>query len=1325
STQTVEGKPSPRARKPVIETPPWRVLLLPPEPQVHWLSNGRLGTLLTSAGAGFSRWQDMDLTRWHSDATLESTGTWIYVQEELPDKSAGRLWSATFQPVRTWPVSEHVDFHPHMVEYGRIDNDIALTMRVTVAPDDDVEIRYVMLTNHGDSAKRLRLSSYGEVVLAPHADDLRHPAFSKLFIEGEFVPDVNALLFHRRPRSQQDADRTLYLAHCAIADHSAGDSTYTSDRAQFLGRAGSPEAPAILTKDGQAQTLPAQEKATQAPLDPIFSLSETIELPPHGSARVAFITLVSDSKQKAVALAARFRAWNVIDLAFTQAELRARLELNELNLSSVELQQAQELLSALLYPNNALRAAPETIAANQKGQNGLWAFGISGDNPILLLRLMSADELTLAESLLRAHVYWRKRLLKIDLVILNHQVSTYGQELGAALQRLIVQTHSDNWLNIPGGIFILNEDQLGEADIKLLETSASVMIDAAKGSLVSQLEALHTQPDHLPQLMPTLSESGGMVPSDQSIDIKRPADLQFDNGLGGFSADGREYVIYTRPEQPTPAPWVNVIANPEFGFAVSESGAGYTWAGNSSENRLTPWSNDAVLDSPGEIVYLRDEETVEVWSPTPGPCPADASYLIRHGAGYSIFEHHSHSLKQSLRLFADADEPVKVVQLRLENTSTRTRRITAVFYVEWVLGTSRSATQLYLVPEFDSERQAMLVRNPYSLEFAERVAFAAASKPLHGLTADRSSFLGRTGSLSHPDALQRIGLNGVVKAGLDQCVALQVHIDLAPGQSEEVYFLLGQGANRHEALQLVDRYRDPLRVNTAWNTATERWNNVLTSVQVHTPEPSMDLMLNRWLLYPALACRVWGRSAFYQPGGAFGFRDQLQDVMALVDAAPHLAREHILRAAQYQFTAGDVLHWWHPPSGRGVRTRCSDDLLWLPYVTAHYVRVTGDESILSEKLAFLQAPLLGRSENERYSVFLAGGERTTLLDHCRKAIEKGDTMGSHGLPLMASGDWNDGMSRVGINGTGESVWLGWFLYATLIQFAELCTRVGNETEAQAHRARADQLRTALEATAWDGQWYLRAFYDDGTKLGSASNSECQIDSIAQSWAVLSGAGEPARAAQAMQSVIARLENSTDQLLLLLAPPFDKTLRDPGYIKGYMPGVRENGGQYTHAAIWSALAFAQLGNGEKAEGLFRLLNPIHHTDTPEKVTRYKVEPYVVAADVYSAAPHTGRGGWTWYTGSNAWMYRLGLDAILGIQRQGLVLYINPCIPANWPSYQVTYRYKGSTYEIKVDNTAHVSRGVKTINLDGHDLPSNHIPLLDDGLVHQVKVVLGTN
>jgi len=753
-----------------------------------------------------------------------------------------------------------------------------------------------------------------------------------------------------------------------------------------------------------------------------------------------------------------------------------------------------------------------------------------------------------------------------------------------------------------------------------------------------------------------------------------------------------------------------------------------------------------VTDTPSEVLYLRDEEVGHVWSPTALPAGAPAPYaaitgkdkpcpyLIRHGAGYSVFEHHSHGLKQRLRVFAVPDVPVKIVRLRLENTWHRNRRITATYYAEWVLGPDRDVHQQYVVPEFDAVSNALLARNLYNEEFGERVAFLSASKEPHSLTADRTEFLGRGGSLSHPAALDRVGLASAVKAGLDPCAGLQIHVWLAPGETEEVFFLLGQGADRQEALRLVERYQDPAQVEAAWEAVNEFWDSLLGVVTVRTPDPAMDLLLNRWLLYQTLACRVWGRSALYQSSGAFGYRDQLQDVMALVHAAPEVAREHILRAARYQFEAGDVLHWWHPPSGRGVRTRCSDDLLWLPFVTAHYVAATGDETILTEKAPLLRGDPLKQEEVGRYGHYETTAEVHTLYEHCRRALEKGTTVGPHGLPLIGSHDWNDGLSQVGIKGRGESVWLGWFLYATLTHFAPLCERIGDEKQAAAYRQQARDLLQALEGNAWDGSWYRRAYYDDGTPLGSVENRECQIDSIAQSWAVLSGAADPARAAQAMEAVADRLVRPDDQLVLLFTPPFDKTPRDPGYIKGYPPGIRENGGQYTHAALWAVWAFAELGQGDRAEALFRLLNPIYHSDTPEKVMRYRVEPYVVAADVYSMEPHVGRGGWTWYTGSAGWMYRVGLEAILGLRRAGNTLRIAPCIPKDWSSYELTYRLTGkdkpypycdggTSYRIRVENPDGVNRGVKQVMLDGEILPEERIPLLDDGRQHEVRVLMG--
>ena len=1325
-----------RPAKPRVELGAWRVSADSPLPQVHFLSNGRFGVLITGAGAGYSCWQEVDLTRWCADTTLDDWGSWVYVQ----DRDSGALWSAGYQPTASPSEDQEVLFYADKAEFRRRDHDISMLMEVTVAPSDDVEIRRITLTNTSDRPRRLSLTSYSEVVLAPQADDRRHPAFNKLFIESEYLPELNALLFRRRSRSADET--TVYLVHRVVVEQGVEvTSAHEGDRSRFLGRCQTVRNPAALQEGGHGLSA-----TTGATLDPIMALGQEIDLEPHATAKVAYLTLAAESRHEVLSLAGRYQAMPAINRAFDQARTQSAFELHQLGLGAPDVEYIQQLLSPLLYPYPALRAGPETLAANSKGQSALWAYATSGDYPVLLVRVGSPEELALVREVFRAHAYWRSRQIKIDLVILNQQDVGYAQELNSQIHRLITHTSSDDWLNRRGGIFLVNANQMSDADLILLETTARVILDASKGSLAQQLAGLHERPTFLPRFVPTQTGPKTVEPTRPLV---RPTDLLFDNGLGGFSPDGREYIIYLEPGQWTPAPWINVIANPHFGFLVSEAGAGYTWAENSGENRLTPWRNDPVADEPGEALYLRDEETAEIWSPTPLPAREPAPYLIRHGAGYSVFEHHSHGLRQRLRLFAVPDAPVKVVQLRLENMWDYNRRITATYYAEWVLGVNRDMTQQYIVLEFEPGRHALLARNPYNEEFGEAVAFLAASKELHGLTASRTEFLGRQGNLARPAALERVGLAGTVESGLDPCAALQLHFDLAPGEVQEAFFVLGEGRDREETLNLIEHYQDPMRVEAAWQAVGKLWDELLGTIAVQTPDPAMDLLLNRWLLYQTLSCRVWGRTALYQSSGAFGFRDQLQDVMGLLHTAPDLARDHILDAARHQFEAGDVLHWWHPPSGRGVRTRISDDLLWLPFATADYVAKIGDESILTEKMPYLKGTPLEPGEEERYARYEIAAEDATLYEHTRRALDKGSTRGPHGLPLIGNGDWNDGMNRVGSGGKGESVWLGWFLYATLVRFAPLCERAGDEEQAVAYRQQANDLLQALSSHAWDGGWYRRAYYDDGTPLGSAVRRECQIDLIAQSWAVLSGAADGAietpagtfraatrsggpsqalaeiygRAQQAMEAVADRLVRLDDQLLLLLAPPFDGKTSDPGYIKGYPPGIRENGGQYTHAAIWAVWAFAELGQGDRATALFQLLNPISHSDTPDKAMRYRVEPYVVAGDVYGVPPHVGRGGWTWYTGSASWMYRLGLEEILGLRQAGNALHISPCIPKSWSGYRLSYRDGTTSYEISVENPDGVNRGIRQVSIDGEILPGGKIPLARDGKHHKVDILMG--
>ncbi|MFN8440227.1 MAG: glucoamylase family protein [Caldilineaceae bacterium] len=1319
SEQDVMVIPVAEGQVPVI---PWPTPVQTPYPRLHYLSNGNFSTLISNSGGGFSRWKSYDLTRWRSDTTQDDWGHWFY----LVDTESGETWSLTPQPVQDNTVERQVAFSPHKVEFHATSHQIDSHIEVGVSPKDDVEVRRIQLNNRSDRPRRLAIVSYGEVVLGAQSADRRHPAFNKLFIESELLGDKRrgeqqgrepiGLLFHRRPRSSDESP--IFLAYSLLTPVGKEVSSwFESDRRLFLGRDGSLAKPMALQKD----RLPQPSNASNATLDPVFSAGQIVELEPGASLEFAFILTACDDRATIDETLRRYRDWAVIHQLFEQSRMQSEMELRQLELTSEELGHIQHLLSLLIYPHPALRARHESLMANQLGQTGLWPFAISGDYPILLVEIADEDEIALVQDLLQAHTYWRNRNLQIDLVILNKKESGYAQEIQGQLHRLLHRTNSDIWLNQRGGIFLLRRDTMNEASRMLLNSAALVILRGEQGNLSEQLDAIAQPRPALPNFQPSV-----LLPPtpDPQLQLERPTGLQFDNGVGGFSADGHEYLIYLEAGQKTPAPWINVVANEDFGFLISETGMGYTWALNSGENRLTPWLNDPLCDNQGEAIYLRDEETAEIWSPTPLPAREDSPYLVRHGSGYSIFEHQSRGLKQEVCFFVAPDAPVKIVTLRLENPGDRPRRITATYYAEWVLGVNRDEMQQYIIPEYVNEHHALLARNPYNDEFAERVAFLTATQPAHGLTSNRTEFLGVRGRRNQPAALKRIGLSNSVEAGVDPCAAYMVHFDLQAGESRQVHFLLGQGANREESLTLIKRYQDLAQVDEAWQQARGNWQELLTTIQVETPEPTFDLLLNRWLLYQNLACRVWGRSAFYQSSGAYGFRDQLQDVLALVHAKPDVTRAQILRAARHQFEAGDVLHWWHPPSGRGVRTRISDDLLWLPFVTAHYVLSTGDRSILDEQIPFLVGQPLDKSEHERYGKYDTSRQAYSLLEHCRKALKRGQTRGPHGLPLFGGGDWNDGMNRVGMNGKGESVWLGWFLIETLQRFADLCDLLEQAEEATQYRSSVEQLRQALDNSAWDGEWYLRGYYDDGTLLGSSRNQECQIDSIAQSWAVLSATGDSSeRAQQAMHAVRQRLVDEEAQLIQLFTPPFDKTKRDPGYIKGYPPGIRENGGQYTHAALWAVWAFARMGDGDTAEALFRLLNPIYHSNDPMKREQYRVEPYVIAADVYSVAPFTGMGGWTWYTGSAGWMYRLGIEGILGLQRRVDHLILDPCIPKAWPGFKMGYRFGTSHYQIEVTNPQGVNRGIKQVVFDEKVMDCKHVPLVDDGEQHTVTIELG--
>jgi cyclic beta-1,2-glucan synthetase len=1269
--------------------------------------------MLTTAGSGYSRWAGLGITRWREDVTRDHWGTYLF----LRDVQSGGVWSAGYQPTAAEPDAYRVTFSEDRAEFHRRDGAITTTLEVLVSPEDDAELRRISITNLGAQAREIELTSYAELVLAPPSADAAHPAFSNLFVQTEWVAGLGALLATRRVRSA--AEPSVWAAHIVVVEGQAGGGAqYETDRGRFLGRGRGIRTPMSVI-DGR----PLSNTAGSV-LDPIFSLRRRVRLAPGESARLVFSTLVAKSREDTVALADKYRDPAIFERTVTLAWTQAQVQLHHLGVETDEAHLFQELAGRILYSDPTLRAPADVLKRNTSGPSALWAHGISGDLPVVLVRIDEPEDRGIVRQLLRAHEYWRLKGLAVDLVVLNEEAHSYTEALQATLDALVRTSRSasrHDWHEMHGNVFILRKDRLSPTDREALHTVARAILLSRHGTLAEQLaRARPTQGAvKAPRRRPVTPES--------SVDGPPPRpEFEFFNGLGGFVDDGREYVTVLGEGQWTPAPWVNVVANPGFGFQVSESGAGYTWSLNSRENQLTPWSNDAVSDPPGETIYVRDEETGALWGPTLLPIREDRwPYVARHGQGYSCFEHTSHGIALRLLQFVPLDDPVKISRLTIENRSGKPRRLSVTAYIEWVLGVSRSAAAPFVVTELDPETGALLARNAWNTDFGGHVAFADLGGRQTAWTGDRREVLGHAGTPDHPALLERGGRpSGRVGAGLDPCAALQTMIDLPPGGHEEVVVFLGQAATLAGARALLNRYRAADLDRTLHGVRT-RWDDILGAIQVRTPDRSVDILLNRWLLYQTLACRVWARSAFYQAGGAYGFRDQLQDVMALTVAHRDVAREHLLRAAARQFVEGDVQHWWHPPSGRGVRTRISDDPVWLPYAVTRYVEATGDATVLDEVVPFLEGPALATGQADAYFEPAVSAEHGTMFEHSARALDRSLAVGKHGLPLIGTGDWNDGMNRVGPEGRGESVWLGWFLHTTLWEFARWADARGEHGRAAVWRAHAHALKGALEREAWDGDWYRRAYFDDGTPLGSVANSECRIDSIAQSWAVLSGAAQPARAARAMAAVEEYLVRRGQELVLLFTPPFDRPLVDPGYIKGYPPGVRENGGQYTHAAIWSVMAFAALGDGDKANELFSILNPINRTSTRAGVHRYKVEPYVAAADVYAEYPHVGRGGWTWYTGSAGWMYRAGVEWLLGFQVRGAVLHLDPCIPRAWRRFEITFRYHASRYEISVDNPRGVTRGISRVEVDGTLLESGSasIRLTDDGATRRVRVVLG--
>jgi cellobiose phosphorylase len=1288
-----------------LETP-MRILSNPdlPMPEVQLLSNGRYHVMVTNAGGGYSRWKDMAVTRWREDATCDNWGTFCYIR----DVSSGKFWSNTYQPALKQLQSYEAIFSEARAEFRSSGHELVTHTEIAVSPEDDIELRRICITNRSKTRRAIDVTSYAEIVLASPAADALHPAFSKLFVQTEIIRSQHAILGMRRPRSA--GENTPWMFHL-MAVHGVGEGnfSYETDRMKFIGRGHTVSDPQAMTGVWE---LSGSEGSV---LDPIAAIRRQITLDPEETATINLVSGIGETRDICLALVEKYQDRRMADRVFDLAWTHSQVLLGQLNATEADAQLYAQLAGSIIYANSLLRADASILIKNARGQSGLWGYAISGDLPIVLVRIADRVNINLVRQLVQAHAYWRLKGLAVDMVIWNEDHAGYRQAFHEQIMGMIAAGIEANVADRPGGIFVRPAEQISNEDQILLQTVARAVITDSRGSLADQINRRSPVEAQVPSLTSTRISRTETL----STAALPRRDLIFFNGLGGFTPDGREYVITTAKGQASPAPWTNILANPQFGTVVSESGGACTWSENAHQFRLTPWNNDPVSDSSGEAFYIRDEERGHYWSPTPLPSPGANPYASRHGFGYSVFEHTERGIRSEMWVYVALKAPVKFTVLKIRNETGRSRRLSATGYVEWVLGDLRPKSTMHVITEVNPGGAALFARNPFNGEFADRVAFFDVDDETRTVSGDRREFLGRNGTLRNPAAMTRLRLSGKAGAALDPCAAIQVPFELADGQECEIIFRLGVGRDADDARNLAHNFRGSAAARHELEAVWQYWNHTLGAVQVETPDQSLNVLANGWLLYQTLACRLWARTGYYQPGGAFGFRDQLQDVMALIHTEPRLMREHLLRCAARQFREGDVQHWWHPPSGRGVRTHCSDDYLWLPLATSRYVLSTGDTSVLDEPVHFLEGRPVGAEEDSYYDLPGRSEETASLYEHCTRSILRGLRFGEHGLPLIGSGDWNDGMNLVGEHGKGESVWLGFFLNDVLTRFIEIARKRGDVSFAERCRQEADRVRRNIEQNGWDGEWYRRAYFDDGSPLGSASNSECRIDSIAQSWAVLSGAGDAERSRMAMESVDRLLVRRDQGLIQLLDPPFDRSDLNPGYIKGYVPGVRENGGQYTHAAIWAAMAFAKLGDNRRAWELLTMINPANHAMSSEASAVYKVEPYAVAADIYAVSPHTGRGGWTWYTGSAGWMYRLIVESLLGLKLDADRLRFAPCLPAEWKTFKVHYRYRETVYHITVLQMSAVKDEI-TVTVDGVEREDDSIPLVDDRKEHIAEV-----
>ncbi len=1268
----------------------------------HILSSRTYTMMINSMGEGFSKNKDIFLNRWRRDFLSNSYGQFIYIK----DVKNNKLWSTTYAPTFVNPDDYNVSFSTDKASFNRKDGDIESTMEVFLLPEELGEVRKIVLKNHGTEEALLETISYFEVTGTTYHSDLAHMAFNNLFVKTEILEKEGGLLAHRRKREKKSGASFIFHVIRAFGQED-NIINYETNKSNFIGRGNSLKMPQAIEK--------GNTNSTGIVLDPIMSISKKISIPPKEKVEVYYITGLAHSRDEVSDILNKYSTIENINMAMDLISTKSQTEVGYLNLDHSNIGFYEELLPYLFYlKHNKKEKYKNIISAANKGKEGLWAHGISGDNPIVLINIKSMEGLDNLVKTIHAHEYWSYKGVIVDLVILYEEEDIYYSPLKRKIIEIIHEIRG-NIINIHGGIYVKNTNTLEKDEEGLFYKWANLIINGEE-------EFNFNESNRYKEIK--IKKSKGISIEDNISN--QDLELEFFNGYGGFSNDGKEYIIKLQKNLNTPMPWINVVANKDFGFIVTEGGTGFTWSINSRENKLTPWYNDPINDIPSEIIYLKDNDTGEIFTITPKPIRGEEEYLITYGKGYAVFNHNSHGIEQSLTMFVPIDDKIKISLINLKNTTKKTRNLTLVYYIRPVLGVTDEETQSLIKTSMESE-DIFKIKNSSNTEFKNSTIFIASSEKIKSYTGDRLEFLGNIPDYENPRGVNLDNLSNSVGIGYNPCGAIEIEIVIPPGEEKELVFLLGEERDLEKGYKTINKYKDLKESKMALENIKEFWNRTIDTIQVFTKDESLNYMMNSWLIYQTICSRIWARAGFYQVGGAYGGRDQIQDVSNILYHRPEEARRQIIENCAHQYIEGDIQHWWHPlydnEVNKGIRSKCSDDLLWLPYCVGEYISITGDYSILDEEVYYIESEPLGETEYERYEVPIKSKEKGTVYGHCIRAIERGINLSEKNLPLMGTGDWNDGMNKVGHKGKGESIWLGWFLATVLQKFIPICERQRDILYVEKYKDQILNLKEAIENNGWDGEWYIRAFFDDGSPIGSKSSKECSIDSISQSWSVISKLGDKERAKSGLKAVEKYLVNEEEGIIALLTPPFENIELDPGYIKSYVSGVRENGGQYTHAATWVIKAFAMLGEGDKAYNLFKLINPINHTRTQIECAKYKVEPYVVTADIYTNPEHLGRGGWSWYTGSSGWMYKVVLEDILGFRKEGDKLFINPSIPKDWDEYRIRYSYGDSIYNIEIKNPKGVNTGVSRISVDGSIIKDDHIKLIDDGSIHKVLVKMG--